>query len=81
MEAKAPPSPRSRVREGQVQQRMEPHWDTQLLDFDSYAAHFALSHEGQAEVARRVREDLDRNAARKREIEAKKAADERDCVE
>ena len=33
--AKAPPSPRSRVREGQVQQRTEPDWDSQAMDFDS----------------------------------------------
>ena len=56
--AKAPPSPNRRVREGQVTQRMEQDWDSQAMDFDSYAADFALSPEAQAEVARRVREDV-----------------------
>ena len=43
---------------------MEPDWDAYVMDFDSYAAHFALSPEAQAEVARRGREDTERNAAK-----------------
>ena len=46
------------------------------MDFESYAACFPLSPEGQAEVARRVLEDAERNAVKQEEIEAKKAADE-----
>ena len=42
-EAKAPLSTKSRMREGQVQLRKESDWDNQAMDFDCYAAHFALS--------------------------------------
>ena len=51
------------------------------MDFDSYAAHFALSPEAQAEVARRGREDVERNAAKQAEIEAKRIADELERAE
>ena len=75
-EAKAAPSPKSRVREGQVEPRTESDWNTQVMDFDSYAAHFALGLDAQAEVARRVREDTARNAAKQAEIDAKTVSDE-----
>ena len=48
----------------------------QAMDFDSYAAFFALSPEGQALVARRVREDAERNAAKQAEAEALRVAKE-----
>ena len=51
------------------------------MDFDSYAAHFALGPEAQAEVARRVREDVERNAAKQAAAEAKRVADEIERVE
>ena len=47
-----------------------------LCDWDAYAAHFALSPEGQAEVARRVREEMERIAAKQAAIEAKRVAHE-----
>ena len=65
--AKAPPSPKSRVREGEVQQRMEPDWDAYVMDFDSYPAQFALTSEAQSDVALRLREDTERNAPSGRE--------------
>ena len=75
--AKAPSSPHTRLREGQVQQREDEIDDgAQAISFESYAAHFAMSPEAQAIVDRRGREDLERNAMRQREIEAKKAAAE-----
>ena len=46
------------------------------MDFDSYAAHFALGPEAHAEVSRRVREDLERTAVNQAENEAKRVADE-----
>ena len=51
------------------------------MDFDSYAAFFALSPEGQAEVARREREDAERNAANQAEAEAVRVAKELEQVE
>ena len=48
----------------------------QHIDFESYAAHFALTPKTQAIVARRIQEDVEGNAARQREIEAKKDVDE-----
>ena len=63
-EAKAPPSDRSRLREGHVHMRKELDSDSQAMDFDSFAAHFALSPEARAQVARRVREDVEWNAAK-----------------
>ena len=75
-EAKAPPSPRSRLREGQVQPRMVSTEATQVVDFDTYAAFFALTPEKQADVARRVREDAERNAAKQVEAEALRVAKE-----
>ena len=51
------------------------------MDFESYAAHFALGPEAQSEVARRIREDLERNAAKQGEIEAKRVEDELERVE
>ena len=77
-EAKAPPSPKCRLREGEVQQRTEPDWDAYVLDIDHYAAHFAFSPEGQAEVARRFREDTERHAAMQAAIEVKRVVDERE---
>ena len=75
--AKVPPSPQTRVREGEVQTReAAPEKGAQAISFESYAAHFAMSPEAQAMVERRVREDVERNAKRQREIEAKKVADE-----
>ena len=49
-EAKAPPSPTSRVRDGPVQPRTEENNEMQVMDFESYAAHFAVTPERQAEV-------------------------------
>ena len=69
--AKAPPSLRSRVHEGNVQAREAiPTEGAQAIRFESYAAHFAMSPEAQAMVQRRVREDFERNAKKQREIEA-----------
>ena len=42
------------------------------MDFDSSVAHFEMSPEGQAEVARRFREDTERNGARQAAVEAKR---------
>ena len=50
--------------------------EPQVRNFDSYAAFFALGPEKQAEVARRVREDAERNAAKQAEAEAKRVAEE-----
>ena len=74
--AKAPPIPKSRVCECQVQPRTESDWESQVMDFDSYSAHFALGPEAQAEVGRRVREDTARNAAEQAQIEGKSVAKE-----
>ena len=75
-EAKSPPSPRSRVREGQGQQRKELDWDSQEMNSDSHAAHFALNPEAQAEVARRGHEDVELNATKQAAVEAKRIPDE-----
>ena len=80
-QAKAPLSPRSQVRERHVTQRMEHDWVSQAMDLDCYAAHFALGPEAQAEVARRVREDVERNAAKQAAAEAKRGSDEMERVE
>ena len=64
------------MRAGQVAQRKESNWESHALDFESYAADFALCPEAQAEVARHGREDVARNAAMQAAIEAKKIADE-----
>ena len=74
--AKAPPSPQTRVREGVIHQREEVVDEAQAIRFQSYAAHFAMCPEAQAIVERRVREDVERNAMRQREIQGKKVADE-----
>ena len=63
-----------------MQPRTEPDWDAYVRDFDFYAAHFAVSHEAQAEWARRVRKDTERNAARQAAADAKRVADERERV-
>ena len=60
---------------------MEQDWDSQAMDFASYAAHFAFSPEAQAEVDRRVSEDVERNAAKQAAAEAKRVADEMERVE
>ena len=52
-----------------------------MMDFECYAAHFALTPERQAEVARCMRGDLERIAAKEAEIEAKKVADELERTE
>ena len=78
---KGPPSPSSRVRARQLTQRMEQEWDSQAMDFESYAAHFALGPEAQAKVARSVREDVEWNAAKQAAAEAKRVADEIERVE
>ena len=80
-EAKAKPSPNSRVRARQVTQRMEQELDIQVIDLESYAKHFALGPEAQAEVARRLREDGEQNAAKQAAAEAKGGADEMERVE
>ena len=67
--AKAPPSPRRRLREGQLEPRMLYAKEALMLDFESYAAFFALSPETQAEVDRRMREDVERIAAKQAEAE------------
>ena len=46
------------------------------MDFDTYAAFFALSPAGQAEVVRRVRKDAERNAAKQAEEEELRVAKE-----
>ena len=75
------PSPRRHVREGQVQPRTEPNWDSQAMDLGPYASHFALSPEAQAEVARRVRDDVERNAAKQAAIDAKRVANDSEGLE
>ena len=75
-QAKAPPSPRSRLRNGNVQPRTVSVDETDVMDFDTYAAFFALSTEKQAEVARRVREDAEGNAGKQAEAEAARVAKE-----
>ena len=80
-EAKAPRRRRIRMREGEVQPQKEAYWDAYVMDFESYAAHFALSPECQAEVAHRAREDAERNADKQAAVEAKRVADEIERVE
>ena len=80
-ESKAPRSPRSRLREGQLQPRVGIEEGAQVMDFDSYAAFFALSPEGEAELTRREREDAERNAANQAEAEAVRVAKELEQVE
>lgn len=70
-EPKAAASPKSQIREGQVQQRMESYKECEVTDFDSLAAHLALSPELQAEVDHGIRQVLERFAATVAEIEAK----------
>ena len=79
-EAKAPPSPRTLLREGQVQPRTESDQETRVMEFDSYAAHFALTPERQAERDRRMRHDLERSASKEAEIEAKRVAHQSERV-
>ena len=79
-EAKTPPSPRSRLWEGNVQLRVVSEV-TQVMDFETNAAFFALSPEKQAEVARRVREDAERSAAKQAEVEAERVAKESERLE
>ena len=64
-----------------MKQHMEQDWDSQAMDFESYAAHFALGPEAQAEIARRVREDVEGNAAKQAAAEAQRVADEIERVE
>ena len=45
------------------------------MDFDYYAAHFALGTEAQAEVARRAGEDKERNAVKQAAMDAKRVVD------
>ena len=71
----SPPSPNSRIREGQVQPRTESDKEKGVTDFDSDAAHFALTPETQEEVDRRMGEDLERIAAKEAEIEVRRVAD------
>ena len=76
IEAKAPPSPKSRIREGQVQPRTESHIQIPAKDYHSYAAHFALTLEAQEELDRPMRADLERIEENKAEIEAAREAKE-----
>ena len=62
--AKSPRSPRSRIRETQMQLRTESEKETGVIEFDSYAAFFAMTPESQVEVARRVREAAERNVGK-----------------
>ena len=80
-DAKASPSRRSRLREGQVQPRVATAEEGQAKDFDNYAAFFPLSPEGQAEVSRRVREDAERNVDKQEEAEALRVAKEVEQLE
>ena len=50
-EAKAPPSPRRHLWEGTEQPRVVSGVDTRVMDFEQYAAFFALCPERQIEVA------------------------------
>ena len=70
-QAKASPSPKSPGREGQVQPRAVIPEAKQIKDLDSYAPFFALTPERQAEVDRRMSEDVERIAAKQAEVEAK----------
>ena len=76
MEANAAPSCRTRLREGQVEQSVAVEEGIQVMNFESYAAFCALSPERQAEVARRVREEAESNAAQQAEEEAPDVAQE-----
>ena len=69
--AKAPPWPRTRLREGHGKPRMESEKETRVMDLHSYSAFFARTPDWQAQVDRRMREDLERIAAKETEIEAK----------
>ena len=51
------------------------------MDFESYAAQFSLSSEGQAKVGRRRREVRERNQASQRALEGKRVGDEIERVE
>ena len=51
------------------------------MDFESYAAHFALGPEAEAELARPVREDVERNSAKQAAAEAKTVAEEIEPVD
>ena len=74
-ESKAPTSPQTPLREGEVKPGEEVIDEgPQAISFQCYAAHFSMSPEAQAIVERLVREDIERNATRQREIEAKKVA-------
>ena len=75
-EAKVHPSPRTRLCEGHVQPREATGEGAQAMDFESYGAFFDLSPEGQAEGARRVRQDEERNVAKQAEAETMRVADE-----
>lgn len=46
------------------------------MDFETYAAFFAFTTEKQAEFARRVREDAERNAAKQSEAQVARVAKE-----
>ena len=80
-EAKAPPSPRNRLREGTGQPRVGSGDERQVMDFETYPAFFALTPEKQAEVARLVREDAERNASKQAEDEAARVPKELDQQE
>ena len=73
---KASPWQRTRLREGQVELREATEEGAQAMDFESYAGHFALGPKAQAEVARRRREDVERNSAKQAAAEGKRVADE-----
>ena len=75
-QAKVPPSARCRLRERQVEPRVVIQKAAEVMDFNSYAAFFAVSPAGQAELDRRVGEDAERNAAKKAEAEAARVAKE-----
>ena len=55
---------------------MEKEWESHAMDFQSDGPHFAFGAESQAQVARRVRENSDRNATKQAAAEAKGVPDE-----
>ena len=75
-QAKAPPSPRSRLREANVQARQPTEAGTQIKDFDSYAVCFALPPERQGEFNRRMRDDVDPIALKQAEAEGTRVVKE-----
>ena len=55
--------------------------ETLMMDFHSYAAFFALSPETQAEVDRRLREDVERIAVKQAKIDVKRVVKELERVD